>query len=379
MLGVMLRSLRVDRTAAEAAFRSRARTFVEEQVVPNLDAWTARGGFTRSMFLDAAAAGLLCLDGPESFGGGGGGVGFRRNAVLCDELHRAGDAGAAWALVTHAEICAPYLWSLGTAEQQDRWLADVCTGRSVLAIAMSEPGTGSDLASITTTAERRGDRYVVRGTKTFISNGVSADLVIVAVRTDPTERHRGVSLLVVERDTPGFGVGRALHKVGLRTQDTAELFFDGAEVPAANLLGAEGEGFYLLMRNLPRERLVMAVAGLSLAQACLDRTLERIPRPVGQHARFRLVEAATALQVGWTYLERCVAAVDAGTFDGADAAAAKWWATDIGCQVTETCFQLLGDPAATDVARFVDDARVQPIYGGTNEIMKEIVGRSLGV
>ena len=374
----MLPSLRVDRTADESAFRDRARAFVADRVVPNLDAWTARGGFGRELFHDASTAGLLCLDGPPAFGGGGG-VDFRRNAVLCDELHRAGDAGAAWALVTHAEICAPYLWSIGTPEQQERWLGDVCTGRSILAIAMSEPATGSDLASIGTTAERIGDRYVLHGAKTFISNGVSADLVIVAVRTDRTERHRGLSLLVVERDTPGFGVGRALRKVGLRTQDTAELHFDGAEVPVGNLLGAEGEGFYLLMRNLPRERLVMAVAGLSLAQACFDRTVARIGRPVGQHARFRFAEMHTALQVGWTYLDRCVAAVDAGGFDAADAAAAKWWATDVGQRITEGCFDLLGDPTAADIGRFVDDARVQPIYGGTNEIMKEIVGRSLGV
>lgn len=374
----MLPSLRVDRDGTDAAFRTRARSFVTDRIVPNLPAWTAAGGFGRELFHDAAAAGLLCLDGPAAYGGGGG-ADFRQNAVLCDELHRAGDAGAAWALVTHAEICAPYLWSIGTAEQQERWLGDVCSGRSVLAIAMSEPATGSDLASIGTTAERVGDRYVLHGAKTFISNGVSADLVIVAVRTDRTERHRGLSLLVVERDTPGFGVGRALRKVGLRTQDTAELHFDGAEVPVGNLLGAEGDGFYLLMRNLPRERLVMAVAGLSLAQACFERTLERLERPAGQHARFRLAEMHTALQVGWTYLDRCVAAVEAGGFDAADAAGAKWWSTDVGQRVTEGCFQLLGDPAASDIGRFVDDARVQPIYGGTNEIMKEIIGRSLGV
>ncbi len=360
-------------TEAHEAFRLEAAAFVTSRVVPNLDAWAAAGGFTRSLFTDAGDAGLTCLDGPADVGGRGLDD-FRFNQLLCEALHHGGEAGAAWALVTHSDICAPYLYALATPEQRQRWLPGVCTGRQILAIAMSEPSTGSDLAAITTTAIRRGDHYVVNGSKTFISNGVSADLVIVAVKTDPSQRHRGMSLLVVEAGMAGYSVGRALDKVGLRTQDTAELHFADVEVPVENLLGGEGEGFYLLMRNLPRERLIMAVAGLALGRAAFDRTVATLRGGGGGQAlRFRVAELASALEVTETYLDQCVLAVNAGTLSAADAAAAKWWATEVGKRVTESCFQLVADPARRDLVCFANDARVQTIYGGTNEIMKGIV------
>lgn len=365
-------------TADHDRFRAEARAFVASHVEPHLASWVVAGGFERSLFNEAGAAGLLCLDAPAAFGARGL-ADFRYNQLLCEELHHAGEAGAAWALVTHSDICAPYLWSLGTPEQQARWLPGVCDGRSILAIAMSEPSTGSDLAAITTTAIRRAHHYVVNGSKTFISNGVSADLVIVAVKTDPSQRHKGMSLLVVERGMAGYSVGRALDKIGLRTQDTAELRFDDAEVPVDNLLGGEGEGFYLLMRNLPRERLIMAVAGLALGRAAFDRTVEALRGSGGggQALRFRMAELSSALTVTETYLDQCVLAVNAGSLSAADAAAAKWWATEVGKRVADACVQLVADPARTDLARFANDARVQTIYGGTNEIMKEIVGKAL--
>ena len=284
----------------------------------------------------------------------------------------------------------PYFLSFTTDEQKARWLPGIASGEFVTAVAMTEPGIGSDLASMRTTAIRDGDVYVVDGSKTFITNGINADLVVTAVKTDPTQRHRGMSLLVLERGMPGFDRGRNLDKIGQHAQDTAELFFTGVRVPAANLLGEEGQGFAYLVTKLPQERLSIAVAGVAAARAALDWTLEYVKQrtafgtPIGsfQNSRFRLAEMDTEIDVAQHYLDACVRALAAGELTAEDAAKAKWWGTELQGRVVDGCVQLHGGygyMTEYPIARAYADARVTRIYGGTTEIMKEIVGRSLGV
>jgi alkylation response protein AidB-like acyl-CoA dehydrogenase len=279
---------------------------------------------------------------------------------------------------------------LANEEQRSRWFPGLVSGELITAIAMTEPGTGSDLAAVRTTARRDGDCYVVNGSKTFITNGINADLVIVVVKTNPTERHRGLSLLVIERGTPGFERGRNLEKIGLHAQDTAELFFSDARVPAANLLGEEGQGFPYLVDNLPQERLSIATIGVAAARAALDWTLayvkERIAfgQPIGsfQNSRFVLAEAYTEIEIAQVFVDRCVVAHNAGELSAEEAAMAKWWCTDLQNRVVDRCLQLHGGYGYMweyPIARSFADARVTKIYGGTNEIMKEIIGRSLGL
>jgi alkylation response protein AidB-like acyl-CoA dehydrogenase len=288
----------------------------------------------------------------------------------------------------HSDICLPYFLSYATDEQKQRWLPGLVNGELIAAIAMTEPGTGSDLAGISSTAARRDDEYVVNGAKTFITNGINADLVITAVRTDRSERHRGLSLLVVERDTPGFERGRNLEKIGTHAQDTAELFFDDAHVPAENLLGNEGEGFAYLVSNLPQERLSIAVAAVAAAEAALGWTVEYVRdrkafgTPIGsfQNTRFELAEMRTEVDVGQAYVDRCVEALNAGELTAEDAAGAKWWCTELQGRVVDRCLQLHGGYGYMleyPIARAYADARVTRIYGGSNEIMKEIVGRAM--
>jgi alkylation response protein AidB-like acyl-CoA dehydrogenase len=324
---------------------------------------------------------------PEEHGGAGVDD-FRFNVVLSEEAQLAGVASAHLGMSVHSDICLPYFMRYATTEQRRRWLPGLASGELIAAIAMTEPGTGSDLAGIAATAVRDGDGYVVNGAKTFITNGINADLVITAVRTDRGERHRGLSLLVVEGDTPGFERGRNLEKIGIHAQDTAELFFDDARVPAANLLGNEGEGFAYLVSNLPQERLSIAVAGVAAAEAALRWTVDYVRdrkafgTPIGsfQNTRFELAEMRTEIDVGQAYVDRCVEALNAGELTAEDAAGAKWWCTELQGRVVDRCLQLHGGYGYMleyPIARAYADARVTRIYGGSNEIMKEIVGRSM--
>ena len=324
---------------------------------------------------------------PERYGGAGV-EDFRFNVVLGEEAVLAGVGGFALGLTLHNDVCLPYLLSYASEEQRERLLPPVAAGSAILAIAMTEPGTGSDLAGIRATAIRSGDGYLLNGAKTFITNGINADVVIVAAKTDPRERHRGISLLLVERGMAGFERGRNLEKIGQHSQDTAELFFNDVVVPAANLLGEEGEGFRYLVSNLAQERLSIAIGALAAARAGLAVTLEYVRerkafgQPIAsfQNTRFQLAECHAEIEVVQAYLDRCVEALGAGELSAPDAAIAKWWCTEVQGRVLDRCVQLHGGygyMAEYAVARAWADARATRIYGGTNEIMREIVGRSL--
>jgi alkylation response protein AidB-like acyl-CoA dehydrogenase len=370
------------------AFRASVRQFLEKEVVPNLPSWERDGIADRDMFRRAGDAGFLGIAAPEEYGGGGVDD-FRFNLVIGEEVQAVGAGGAGLGLTLHNDICLPYFLSLANDEQKARWLPGICAGTLITAIAMTEPGIGSDLASMTTTALRDGDDYVVNGSKTFITNGINADLVIVAVKTDPSQRHRGMSLLVLERGMEGFERGRNLEKLGLHSQDTAELFFTDVRVPAANLLGAEGGGFGHLVTNLPQERLSIAAAGVSAARAALGWTVEyckerqAFGQPIGsfQNSKFVLAECATEVEVAQAFVDKAVLALNEGALTAEEAAMAKWWCTELQKRVIDRCLQLHGGYGYMleyPIARAYADARITTIYGGTTEIMKEIIGRSLG-
>jgi alkylation response protein AidB-like acyl-CoA dehydrogenase len=374
--------------ADHEAFRATCRAFLDKHVVPFHKQWEADGIVDRGIWLEAGKQGLLGLDVPEEYGGGGV-HDFRYNAVLSEEVVRARASGVGFTL--HNEVVAPYLLKLATEEQKQRWLPKFCTGELITAIAMSEPGAGSDLQGIATTAVRDGDDYVVNGQKTFITNGIHSDLVIVVVKTDPDAKAaHGLSLLVVERGMPGFERGRNLDKIGLKAQDTAELFFTDVRVPAANLLGEENRGFFYLMDNLPQERLAIAVGAVAASERVLDETLSyckdrtAFGRPIGsfQHSRFVLAELATEVQIARVFVDKCILELNAGRLSVTDAAMAKWWTTELQLRVVDAGVQLHGGYGYMleyPIALAYLDSRVQTIYGGTTEIMKEIIGRSLGV
>jgi alkylation response protein AidB-like acyl-CoA dehydrogenase len=368
-------------------FREVVREFLAREVAPHAQAWEAAGIVDREVYRAAGKHGVIGFNVPDEFGGGGVSD-FRFNAVVAEELAVAGPGTPAFTL--HNDIVAPYLVSLATPEQQQRWLPGFASGDLIGAIAMSEPGAGSDLAGVRTHAERDGSDWVLSGSKTFISSGINADLVIVVTRTDPTAGHRGFSLLVVERDMPGFTRGRNLEKIGQKSQDTAELFFDQVRVPAANVLGQQGRGFYHLMHNLPAERLSIAVSAVAGARAIFTETVAyaknrtAFGQPIGafQHNRFVLAELDTELDIAQVYVDRCLEAVVAGELTAVEAAKAKWWTTELQKRVVDACVQLHGGYGYMleyPVARAYLDARVQTIYGGTTEIMKEIIGRDLGL
>jgi alkylation response protein AidB-like acyl-CoA dehydrogenase len=372
------------------AFRASVRTFVDKEIAPHVDEWSAAGITPRELFLTAGRQGFLGMEVPEEYGGGGV-PDFRFNAVLGEELLRTPDAGAGLGIALHNDICLPYFLSYCTDEQKQRWLPGIVSGELVTAIGMTEPGIGSDLASMATSAVRDGEHYVVNGAKTFITNGIHADLVITAVKTDPAQRHRGMSLLILERGMAGFTRGRNLDKLGQHAQDTAELFFDDVRVPVENLLGPqEGEGFTQLVANLPRERLSIAVAAVASIRSVLETTLAYVKerrafgQPVGtfQNSRFVLAEIATELDVAQHYVDDCVRALNDGDLTAVDAAKAKWWTTELQGRALDRCLQLHGGYGFMNeypVARAFADARVTRIYGGTTEIMKEVVGRDLGL
>jgi alkylation response protein AidB-like acyl-CoA dehydrogenase len=369
--------------------RSSFRAWLAAEVVPHLEDWDRAGIVPREVFASAGEHGFLGFDIPEEYGGGGI-RDFRNNLVILEEVQAAGTGGAGLGLTLHNDICLPYFIRYCTDDQRARWLPGIASGELITAIAMTEPGIGSDLASMSTTAIRDGDRYVVNGSKTFITNGINADLVITAVKTDPTQRHAGMSLLVLERGMDGFERGRNLEKIGQHAQDTAELFFSDVSVPVDNLLGAEGQGFLQLVHNLPQERLSIAAAAVAAVRAALGWTLEYVKerkafgQPIGsfQNTRFVLAEVATELEIAQSFIDRCVVALNAETLTAEDAAMAKWWCTELQKRSVDRCLQLFGGYGYMleyPIARAYADARITTIYGGTTEIMKEIIGRQLGL
>jgi alkylation response protein AidB-like acyl-CoA dehydrogenase len=370
-------------------FRSTAREFVEREVAPNVAKWEAQGSVDKDMFRKAGKAGLLGMAVPEEHGGGGIDD-FRFNMVIGEELMRADAMASGMCITLHNDVCLPYFTRLCDGGQAERWMPGLVSGDLMSAIAMTEPGAGSDLAGIKTTAVRDGDVYIVNGSKTFITNGINSDLVITAVKTDPRERHAGMSLLVVEDGMEGFSRGRNLEKIGLHAQDTAELFFDDVRVSVSNRLGEEGRGFVYLVENLPQERLSLAIGSVAHAQVAFDWTLEYVKerqafdQPIGsfQTVKHLMAEMRTELDVAQTYVDRQVLELNRGELSAEDAAKAKWWVTEMEKKVIDRCLQLFGGWGYMEeypIARAYRDARVQTIYGGTTEIMKEIIGRSLGL
>jgi alkylation response protein AidB-like acyl-CoA dehydrogenase len=370
-------------------FRASVRRFFAEEVAPHHERWEAEGLMPHEVFAKAGELGMLAMAVPEAYGGLGLDD-FRFNQVVIEEAAYAGVTGEGLGITLHNDICLPYFLELCDDEQRERWLPGIADGTLVTAVAMTEPGMGSDLASMSTTALREDGHYVVNGSKTFITNGINADLVITAVKTDPKERHKGISLVIVERGMEGFERGRNLHKLGLHAQDTAELFFTDVPVPVANRLGEEGRGFGYLVANLAQERLSIAIAGVAAAQFALDTTLAYVRErtafgtPVGsfQASKFALAEMKTEIELATTFCDQAVLALNRGELTAEDAAMAKWWCTELQGRVVDRCVQLHGGYGYMleyPIARAYADARITRIYGGTTEIMKEIIGRSLGV
>ena len=371
-------------TAEHDLFREQVRRFIEREVVPHHARWEAEGIVPRSVWRAAGEAGLLCPAIPEAYGGGGGSR--LHSAVLIEEVARAGASGIGFGL--HSDIVAPYILAYGSEEQKRRWLPPMARGEVIGAIAMTEPGAGSDLQAVRATALRDGEELVINGQKTFITNGQNADLVIVVAKTDPSAGAKGTSLLLVETDRAGFKRGRNLEKIGMKAQDTSELFFDGVRVPASNILGGEGKGFILLMQELAWERMQIAIGAAAGAEAALQWTLDytKERKAFGQrvidfqHNRFRLAEWKTQTQVMRVFVDRLMDELLRGQLDAATAAMAKYWTTDLHCRLLDDCLQMFGGFGYMweyPIARAYADARVSRIYGGTNEIMKEIVSRTL--
>ncbi|MEV0383255.1 acyl-CoA dehydrogenase family protein [Nonomuraea sp. NPDC050643] len=368
-------------------FRETVREFMIREVVPHHPQWEKDGVVPREVWKKAGELGMFGFSVPEEFGGAGI-TDFRYNAVIVEEIIRNAASGLGFSL--HNDVMAPYVVDLTNDEQKQRWLPGFVSGELITAIAMSEPGAGSDLQGIRTTAVREGDHYVVNGQKTFITNGINADLVVVVAKTDPEAGARGTTLIIVERGMEGFARGRNLEKVGMKAQDTAELFFDHVRVPVANRLGPnDGEGFFQLMHNLPQERLSIAVAAVAAAEVVLEQTIEycktrqAFGRSIGsfQNTRFVLAELATETEIARHFVDKCILALNAGQLTAVDAAKAKWWTTELQTKVIDRCLQLHGGYGYMmeyPVAKAWLDSRVQTIYGGTTEIMKEIIGRSFG-
>jgi alkylation response protein AidB-like acyl-CoA dehydrogenase len=368
-------------------FRDSVRAFVEKEIVPNHEKWEHDGKVDKGMFRKAGSLGFLGMAAPESYGGGGV-EDFRYNSIINEEIQRAAVVGSGMCITLHNDVCLPYFLNYCNEEQADRWMPGLVNGDLMSAIAMTEPAMGSDLASMGTTAIRDGAGYVVNGSKTFITNGINSDLVITAVKTDPSEKHKGISLVVLEEGMEGFKRGRNLDKLGMKSQDTAELFFDDVFVPEENVLGGEGAGFLSLVNNLPQERLSIAITGTASAQAAFDWTVEYVTDREAfgqkissfQNTRFELAEMKTELDMAWVFIDRQIEALNVGELTAEDAAEAKWWCTEMQLRTITRCLQLFGGYGFMNeypIARAYADARVQTIYGGTTEIMKEIIGRQI--
>jgi len=367
-------------------FRDAVRRFMENEVVPHHERWEEQGYVDREVWQKAGANGLLCASMPEEYGGAGADRLY--SIVVMEETARVNATGLGFGL--HSEIVAPYILHYGSQEQKMRFLPKMATGEAIGAIAMSEPAAGSDLQGVKTTATRRGDVYLLNGSKTFITNGWHADVVIVVAKTEPKAGAKGTSLLLVESGMKGFEKGKRLKKVGMKAQDTSELFFDNVEVPASNLLGNENEGFVYLMQELPWERLQIAVGAVENAQAAIEWTTGYVKerRVFGttvstfQNTRFKLAELQTEVQIARVFVDKCIELLLAGRLDTATASMAKYWCSDLQCKVIDECVQLHGGYGYMweyPIARAFADARVQRIYGGTNEIMKEVITRAMGL
>ncbi len=367
-------------------FRDSVRRFMEAEVVPNDERWNEQGYVDREVWKKAGANGFLCASMPEEYGGADADKLY--SVVLMEEQARANCSSLGFGL--HSEIVAPYLLHYGSDALKKKYLPKMASGEWIAAIAMSEPAAGSDLQGVKTNAVKKGDRYIVSGSKTFITNGWHADLVIVVAKTDPAKGAKGTSLIIVDDSMKGFSKGQRLKKVGLKGQDTAELFFDNVEVPAENLLGQENNGFVYLMQELPWERLQIAIAAVSKCEAAIGWTSDYVRerkafgKPVAsfQNTRFKLAELATETQIARVFVDKCIELLLAGKLDTATASMAKYWATDLECKLIDECVQLHGGYGYMweyPIARAWVDARVQRIYGGTNEIMKELISRSIGL
>ena len=369
-----------------ALFRDSIRRFFDKEVLPHEDAWRDQHHADRQIWRKAGEIGMLCASIPEQYGGGGGD--FLHEAVICIEQNRA--LSNSFSLNVHSGILAHYILRYGSEAQKQHWLPKMASGEMVGAIAMTEPSAGSDLQGIKASAVRDGDTYVINGAKTFITNGYHADLLCVAVKTDPQARGRGVSLIMLEtRDLKGFRRGRFLEKIGQRGQDTVELFFDDVRVPAENLLGQEeGRGFAQLMEQLPQERLLIAIGAVAVMERAVQETADYVrqreafgkPLMALQNTRFKLAECKTTATIARTFVDQCVMQLLAGELDVETAAMAKWWTTQMNCQVIDECLQLHGGYGYMleyPIARMYADARVGKIYGGSNEIMKEVIARGI--
>ena len=371
------------------SFRDSFRRFLDKEVAPFHADWEEQGYVDRAVWNKAGESGFLCTSMPEEYGGAGADKLF--SVIEMEELGRSGFSGIGYSL--HSEIVAPYLLHYGTEAQKQKFLPKLASGELVSAIAMSEPAAGSDLQGVKTRAIRNGDHYILNGSKTFITNGWHADLVIVVAKTNPAAGGKGTSLFLVERGMKGFESGKRLKKIGLKAQDTAELFFNDVNLPVENLLGGEAfenRGFICLMEQLPWERLQIAITAVASAQAAIEWTLAYVKerkvfgQPVGnyQNTRYKLAEMQTEVQVAQVFLDKCTELLMVDKLDTATASMAKYWTTDLQCKVIDECVQLHGGYGYMweyPIARAYADARVQRIYGGTNEIMKEVISRSMGL
>lgn len=368
-------------------YRESVRDFLAREVEPHKDKWDEARWIDREVFAKAASQGLYGIQIPEQYGGSGE-TDYRYRMVVCEEVARINALSFGLTVALQDDLFLAYLLDLTTDDQKQRWLPSIASGEKIGALAMTEPGTGSDLRGIKTSARREGDEYILNGQKTFISSGIMADLLVVAVRTDPEGGSRGFSLFVVERDTPGFERGRKLDKIGLPGQDTAELFFEDARVPASNLLGEEGLGLQYLMGHLPRERLGVTAMALATTRAifditvayCKDRKAFGKPISTFQHIQFELAEMSTEIDIAEAYVDRSVRAYNDCTLSDVDAAKGKWFVSELQKRVIDRCLQLHGGYGFMNeyaVGKAYVDTRIQTIYGGTTEIMKQIIGRDL--
>ncbi len=367
-------------------FREMVLRALEREVAPHYEQWEREGITPRALWNTLGEAGLLCVDAPEDHGGCG--VPFEYSVMLVTEMARLGYGALATNVMVHSDIVAPYIAHIGNDEQKNRWLPGMVSGDVVGAIAMTEPGAGSDLAALRTTAVLDGDEYVINGSKTFITNGQHADMVIVAAKTDPAAGAKGVSLFLVDTTLPGYGKGRNLEKIGQHSGDTSELFFENMRVPKSALLGEEGKGFMYLMKELARERLVIGAIGVGAARGSLDMTIQYADERTLfgqklkelQNTRFRIAEMETDYRVNKAFIDQCISEYSRGELDAATASMAKYTATEMQCRVADGCLQLFGGYGYTTeypISRAFIDARVQRIYGGTSEVMKEVIARSV--
>ncbi len=374
-------------TEEHLLFREAINNFLIKEAAPHTDRWEKEGIVDRSIWTKAGEMGMLCMDLPEKYGGLGV-KDFRYNAIVTEAMIKNQISGPGFVLQN--DVMAPYFETYFTEYQKERWMRGIISGEIITAIAMTEPDTGSDLASIRTTAIKKGDHYILNGAKTYITNGILSDLVVVVAKTDPEAKHKGISLLMVERGMEGFERGKNLEKMGLKAQDTAELFFRDVKVPVENLLGEEGRGFYYLMHNLPQERLSIAVGAQSAAERALEMTIEYVKerkafgQPISkfQNTRFKLAEMNTEITIGRSFVDECIVELNENKLSNEKAAMAKYWITDMSGRVVDQCLQLHGGAGFMSeypISKFYVNGRVNRIFGGSNEIMKEIIGKSMNL